>query len=158
MKCRYCGKKCAKQFCSLGCQMSAHQKKLDQVGQVPKIKAVEEPVRTAKPRRYRTIKGKLKAGGRARLFTPVRVDDGTDWTAQMEVNGERWCKRFSTSVYGEKGARLAAALQKMLWAIELGVWNVEEDGNPFGHLGFFDDQKDTVEGVSSPFIQEKDDW
>lgn len=74
-------------------------------------------------------------------------------------------KYYSIKKLGEKGARLAAALQRTAWLIELRVWN-PKDGDPFAILTYTDMFKGNDEysdavldrhEISSPYISERDD-
>jgi hypothetical protein len=84
------------------------------------------------------------------------------YIATIFNNGKIYQKAYSIKRLGEKGARLAASLQRMAWVVDFGVWN-PNDGDPFAILSYSDAFKGNaeyencvVDGENSPFIQKRD--
>lgn len=81
------------------------------------------------------------------------------YVATCMVNGKSRARKWSASKYGEAGAKMLAALHKLAWLIELGVWK-PEDGDPLALLGYtdtFEGNRDyadcQLEPELSPWIQ-----
>ena len=109
-------------------------------------------------------KPRYKIGSRTRLAGGVS-SDGVRYLTHITVGTVHKRKTYSIEKLGEKGARMAAALQRMAWVIELGVWN-PKDGDPFQILSYTDmfkgneEYKDAVldrSELSSPHLYERED-
>ena len=107
---------------------------------------------------------RYKVGSRTKLAGGVS-SDGVRYLTHITVGAVHKRKTYSIEKLGEKGARMAAALQRMAWVIELGVWN-PKDGDPFQILSYTDmfkgneEYKDAVldrSELSSPHLYERED-
>ena len=94
----------------------------------------ENEITYHKRNRRSKLLGRYKHGIRTQLTGGVS-SNGKQYVATICVNGVCKTKRYSIKKLGEKGARLAAALQRLAWVIELGVWN-PKDGDPFQILSY----------------------
>jgi hypothetical protein len=108
-------------------------------------------------------KPRYKIGSRTRLAAGVS-SDGHTYLTNITVGTVHKRKTYSIEKLGEKGARMAAALQRMAWVIELGVWN-PKDGDPFQILSYTDMFKGNEEyedavldrrELSSPHLYERE--
>ena len=108
-------------------------------------------------------KARYKAGSRTNLAGGVS-SDGVRYLTHITVGAVHKRKTYSIEKLGEKGARMAAALQRMAWVIELGVWN-PKDGDPFQILSYTDMFKGNEEysdavldrrELSSPHLYERE--
>lgn len=80
------------------------------------------------------------------------------WAANIKVGRHKRARYFPIRKYGDSGARLLAALQRMMWLIELEVWRPEA-GDPMAILSFTDlfrqvgsDEEILVEERDGPHI------
>lgn len=119
--------------------------------------------------RYRKFKAlqpkpRYKVGTRTKLAGGVS-SDGVQYLTHITVGKVHKRKTYSIAKLGEKGARMAAALQRMAWVIELGVWN-PRDGDPFQILSYsemfkgneeYDDAVLDRRELSSPHLYERDE-
>ena len=108
-------------------------------------------------------KARYKVGSRTKLAGGVS-SDGDTYLTHITVGKVHKRKTYSIEKLGEKGARMAAALQRMAWVIELGVWN-PKDGDPFQILSYTDMFKGNEEyedavldrrELSSPHLYERE--
>jgi hypothetical protein len=108
-------------------------------------------------------KARYKAGSRTKLAGGVS-SNGVRYLTHITVGTVHKRKTYSIEKLGEKGARIAAALQRMAWVIELGVWN-PIDGDPFQILSYTDmfngneEYSDAVldrRELSSPHLYERE--
>jgi hypothetical protein len=118
--------------------------------------------------RYKKFKAlqpdpRYKIGSRTKLAGGVS-SDGDTYLTHITVGKVHKRKTYSIEKLGEKGARMAAALQRMAWVIELGVWN-PKDGDPFQILSYTDMFKGNEEyddavldrrELSSPHLYERE--
>ena len=109
-------------------------------------------------------KARYKAGSRTKLAGGVS-SDGVRYLTHITVGAVHKRKTYSIEKLGEKGARMAAALQRMAWVIEMGVWN-PKDGDPFQILSYTDMFKGNAEyddavidrrDVQSPHLTYRED-
>lgn len=89
------------------------------------------------------------------------------WVARIDIgsrgSGLYRRKTFSVTRLGESGAKLAAALQRLSWLIDLEVWR-PDDGDPLAILGYtkiFDGNEEyencKITGRDSPYTTRPDD-
>lgn len=89
---------------------------------------------------------------------------GVYYLATAMINGKALSRKFSIDKYGHASAELLAAMQKMMWLVEYGVWS-PTDGDPLALLSYTesfagnrDYQDCVVSDMSSPWIQAYEDF
>jgi len=88
---------------------------------------------------------------------------GVYYMADAMIRGKPLRRKFSVDKYGAAAAQLLAAMQKMMWLVEHGVWN-PADGDPLALLSYTDSfagnrdyQDSEISDVNSPWIQSYED-
>lgn len=121
--------------------------------------------------RYRVATGKAplpaKKKARTRLTGGVSRYEAKDgygrvgvyYMADAMINGKPLRRKFAVDKHGVAAAQMLAAMQKMMWLVEYGVWN-PTDGDPLALLNYTDsfagnrDYQDCeISDVNSPWIQ-----
>jgi len=90
---------------------------------------------------YRKARGKKPIKKNYRL-PRIKITKGVHkkcgcWYATITVDTIKTSKGFSISKLGDKGAKLAATLQRMVWLIDKKVWNPEE-GDPLKIISYLE--------------------
>lgn len=105
-------------------------------------------------------KPRYKLGSRTRLAGGVIKYNGR-YIAHISVGNDVRSKSYSILKLGDRGAKLAASLQRMAWVIELGVWN-PRDGDPFEILSYAESfngnheyKSAMVDNVQSPWLYDR---
>ena len=83
--------------------------------------------------------------------------------ASAMIKGVQMRRKFSVNKHGEAAAQLLAAMTKMMWLVEQGVWG-PTDGDPLALLSYTDSFAGNreyadceVSDVASPWMQTYED-
>lgn len=129
--------------------------------------------------RYRVVTGKPPLPAKKKTYDKARTHltggvtrheakdgygrVGVYYMADAMIKGKPLRRKFSVDKYGVAAAQLLAAMQKMMWLVENGVWN-PTDGDPLALLNYTDsfagnrDYQDCeIADVNSPWIQSYED-
>lgn len=121
--------------------------------------ATGKPPLPKKKKEYKKARTKLTCG-----VTRYEAKDGYGrvgvyYMAGAMIKGKPLRRKFSVDKYGVAAAQLLAAMQKMMWLVEHGVWN-PTDGDPLVLLSYTDSfagnrdyQDSEISDVNSPWIQ-----
>lgn len=149
-------------FCSNKCR----QKSFWNTFKARTGKAYKSVPRTPRPKPSKRCVSRHRPGARTRLDTTVLAIKirGVPYIRVTICVGQiRREKNIQIAKIGMAGAKMAAALLRLSWLIELGVWN-PRDGDPFEILSYANSLKgnheyenSAVDGVSSPWILERED-
>lgn len=117
----------------------------------------------AKSSRYKNARTSLIGG-----VTRIEARDGFGrvgvyYMAAAMIKGVQMRRKFSVDKYGAAAAQLLAAMTKMMWLVEHGVWS-PTDGDPLALLSYTDSFAGNreyadceVSDVTSPWIQTHED-
>ena len=111
---------------------------------------------------YRTARGKQPVKSRHYPSPRVKLTAGVHrrsgcWYATITMDTIKTEKGFSINRLGEKGARLAATLQRMVWLIDHKIWKPDE-GDPLKLIRYLDAFQGNAEYVNSVIDDVANPW